>query len=93
MSLILPFFGPSRALPAVIERWTMHEDPIRPAVFVRWPELLAEVPLGQNSIRDMIARGDFPSPVPLGLRAVGFVRDEIEAWKAERIAARRGHGE
>ncbi|MET3789833.1 helix-turn-helix transcriptional regulator [Aquamicrobium terrae] len=66
----------------------MHDNP-SPS-FVRWPELLAEVPLGQNSIRDMISRGEFPAPVPLGPRTVGFVRDEIEAWKAERIAARGG---
>lgn len=68
----------------------MHDNPSPPVAFVRWPELLAEVPLGQNSIRDLIARGEFPAPVPLGPRAVGFVRDEIEAWKAERIAARGG---
>lgn len=68
----------------------MHDNPSPPVAFVRWPELLAEVPLGQNSIRDLIARGEFPEPVKLGPRSVGFIRDEIEAWKAERIAARGG---
>jgi len=68
----------------------MHDNPSTPLAFMRWPEVLSEIPVGANTVRDMIARGEFPAPVPLGPRTVGFVRDEIETWKAERIAARRG---
>jgi prophage regulatory protein len=68
----------------------MHDTPAAPLAFMRWPEVLSEIPVGANTVRDMIARGEFPAPVPLGPRTVGFVRDEVEAWKRERVAARGG---
>jgi prophage regulatory protein len=68
----------------------MHDDPSSPVEFMRWPEVLSEIPIGANTVRDLIARGKFPAPVPLGPRAVGFVRDEVEDWKRERIAERGG---
>ncbi len=70
----------------------MPDNPSTPLAFMRWSEVLSEIPVGANTVRDMIARGEFPSPVPLGPRTVGFVRDEIEAWKRERVAARGGQG-
>ena len=30
----------------------------------------------------------FPRPVKLGKRKAGFIRDEVDAWLARRIAAR-----
>jgi prophage regulatory protein len=42
----------------------------------------------RTQIYQAISAGEFPEPVPLGLRAVGWLSDEIEAWVAERIAAR-----
>ena len=36
------------------------------------------------------AQGKFPAAVPLGDKRVAFVRAEVEAWIAERIAARDG---
>lgn len=67
---------------------TTNTEPAATIEFVRWQQVLQEIPLGGNTIRDMIDRGEFPAPVTLGPRAVGFLRDEIEAWKQSRIAAR-----
>ena len=36
----------------------------------------------------MAAEGHFPSPVRLGERRIAFVRDEVNAWIDDRIAAR-----
>lgn len=36
---------------------------------------------------------DFPSPVRIGLNAVAFVLEEIEAWQERRMAEREGQGE
>lgn len=40
----------------------------------------------------MIERGEFCSPVKLGIRRKAFVRTEVEAWVADRIAASRPLG-
>lgn len=44
--------------------------------------------LGRSSIYKLIAQGSFPKPVQLGLRSVGWVDLEIEAWIADKIAKR-----
>lgn len=36
----------------------------------------------------MAAEGQFPKPVRLGERRIAYVRAEVEAWIADRIAAR-----
>lgn len=36
----------------------------------------------------MAKEGRFPSPVPIGLKRVAYVRSEVETWIDERIAAR-----
>lgn len=41
-----------------------------------------------SSIYEGIAAGTFPKPVPLGLRAVGWLEDEVEAWIDGRVAMR-----
>ena len=44
--------------------------------------------LGRSSIFKFIAAGTFPKPVPLGDRAVGWVKSEIEDWIMNKIADR-----
>ena len=42
-----------------------------------------------TAIYEKIKAGEFPAPISLGARAVGWVESEIEAWIATRIAATR----
>jgi len=56
--------------------------------FMRLTEVIRDTGLGRSSIYKRIAQGEFPKPVPLGGRAVGWVSDEIEAWILERIEER-----
>ncbi len=58
--------------------------------FMRLTEVIKDTGLGRSSIYKRIAEGEFPKPVPLGGRAVGWVSDEIEAWILERIEERDG---
>jgi len=36
----------------------------------------------------MMSRGEFPKPLPIGLRAVGWLESEVDAWLETRIAER-----
>lgn len=58
--------------------------------FMRLTEVIKNTGLGRSSIYKRIAEGEFPKPVPLGGRAVGWVSDEVEAWILERIEERDG---
>ena len=43
--------------------------------------------LARSTVYKWISRGQFPRPVKLGARAVGWHRSDIEAWIAGRPAA------
>ena len=38
--------------------------------------------LPRSSLYDRIKRGDFPAPIPLGARSVGWLEHEVDAWLA-----------
>jgi prophage regulatory protein len=44
--------------------------------------------LSRSSIYEQMANDDFPKPIPLGPRAVGWVESEVLAWQRKRIAKR-----
>ena len=37
-----------------------------------------------STLRDMIARGDFPPPLKIGKRAVRWRAEDVEAWITNR---------
>jgi prophage regulatory protein len=41
-------------------------------------------------IYELISDGQFPKPIPLGRRAVGWLESEIAEWQQSRIAERNG---
>ena len=53
----------------------------------RLPEVITICGLSRSTIYEMIGRGEFPAPVKLGARAVGWRRSDIEAWLASRQTA------
>lgn len=57
--------------------------------FLRLSDVKNQVGLGRSAIYDKIKRGDFPAPIHLGARAVGWLSDEICAWMDARIEASR----
>lgn len=44
--------------------------------------------LSRTMLNRYRAEGRFPAAVPLGERRVAFVKGEVDAWIADRIAAR-----
>ena len=55
----------------------------------RLPEVIAHTGLSRSTIYSMIAAGDFPTSINLGLRSVGWIAEEIEQWIQSRIDASR----
>jgi prophage regulatory protein len=55
---------------------------------LRLREVVQRTGLPISSSYEAMRVNAFPGSVPIGLRAVGWVEDEIEAWIAARIAER-----
>ena len=53
---------------------------------LRLPEVVEITGLGRSTIYAKVARGDFPSPIKLGQRAVGWIDSDVY----ELISAKRG---
>jgi prophage regulatory protein len=45
--------------------------------------------LSRSSIYAKAARGEFPRPVSLGARAVGWLSSDVEGWIADRVKLSR----
>ncbi len=52
---------------------------------LRLPEVKARTGLSRSSIYLRMANNEFPRPVSLGGRAVGWVEANVESWLAEKI--------
>ena len=60
-----------------------------PQRILRLPDVKTRTGLSRSTIYVRLADGDFPRPVSLGKRAIGWSEAEINAWISERIAASR----
>ncbi len=56
---------------------------------LRRPAVLARTGLSCSTIYDLMAKGQFPRRVKIGVRAVGWLESEVADWIASRIAASR----
>jgi prophage regulatory protein len=54
---------------------------------LRKPRVLEIVGIGNTSLYDLLKRGEFPRPIRLGVRAVGWRRSDVNAWLASRETA------
>jgi prophage regulatory protein len=57
---------------------------------LRMPEVCAKTGLSRPTIYERLKKHNFPSPISLGDRAIGFIESEIDEWIESRIAASRG---
>ena len=55
---------------------------------LRRPAVEAQVGLSRSTLYDQMRAGKFPRPVPIGLKAVGWLESDISKWLEERIAER-----
>ena len=72
---------PKRPMLAV----TTQNEPLN---LLRLREVCRRTCKSRSEIYRRIAAGDFPQPVKLGERAVAWPEHEVNAWIADRIAAR-----
>ena len=54
---------------------------------LRLPAVKNRTGLSRSTIYLRISRGNFPAPIPLGGRAVGWVESDIESWIRQQIEA------
>ena len=51
---------------------------------LRKPRVLAAIGMGNTWLHEAVKRGEFPAPMKLGARAVGWKRSDVEHWLASR---------
>jgi prophage regulatory protein len=57
--------------------------------FLRLPEVMQTVALSRSAIYEKVALSQFPKPVPLSGRAVGWLSSEVEDWCTAQVRASR----
>ena len=62
-----------------------------PQEILRRPAVTRKTGLASSSLYAAIARGEFPKPIKLGERSVGWLSREVDAW-IEARAAKRDEG-
>ena len=60
-----------------------------PISILRLPAVKTRTGLSRSTIYLRISEGDFPKPVSLGGRAVGWIEAEINDWLDQQIARSR----
>ena len=60
---------------------------------LRYPDVQRMTGLSRKTVERRLAAGDFPVPVRLGKRAVGFLSDEVQAWLKSQPRAKRSRAE
>lgn len=54
------------------------------AIIVRLPAVKEKTGLSRSTIYAQVAAGEFPQPVSLGVRAIGWFQSEIDDWLEKR---------
>lgn len=55
---------------------------------IRRSEVRERIGLSTSTLYEMIAAGDFPSPIPIGRQAVAWIESEVDAWIEQKIKQR-----
>ena len=71
----------------VRKRSSIYQDTDK-AELIRLPQVEAMTGRKRSSIYEDMAAGRMPKPIKVGPRAVAWLRADIEAWLAERVAER-----
>lgn len=57
---------------------------------LRLPNVQSRVKKSRSSIYLEMSRGDFPKPIKLGPRSVGWLESEVDEWIEKQIKKSRG---
>ena len=51
---------------------------------LRMPEVLSRIGLSRSTVWRLIKKEEFPKPIRLGGRAIGWIEDDVESWIQSR---------
>lgn len=57
---------------------------------IRLPAVLARTGLSRSTVYAAMGRDEFPAPLSLGARSVGWLESDIDTWLQTRIRLTRG---
>jgi prophage regulatory protein len=56
---------------------------------LRLPRVKERTGLSRSTIYLRISKGEFPAPISLGSRAVGWLESDVDTWLSQKIEAAR----
>ena len=56
---------------------------------LRKPEVIKTVGLKQTALYELISDGEFPRPIQLSKRSVGWLESEVQQWIKDQAEKRR----
>lgn len=56
---------------------------------LRLTEVIERTGLSRSTIYLRVSKGEFPSPISLGGRSIGFLEDEYDDWVAQQVEKSR----
>ena len=70
----------------------MHQNVHHDLAILRLPQVEQRTGLSRSTLYQYMKDGYFPKPVPLGLRAVGWLESDVSDWIATRVRIARQGG-
>jgi prophage regulatory protein len=58
--------------------------------FMDLPQVLDMTRASRSHVYALVAKGEFPAPIKLGLRSTRWLESEIQEWMESRISKSRG---
>ena len=69
--------------------WFKEYTNVAPPIILRLPDVRARTGLSRSTIYKRVAKNQFPKPISLGGRAVGWIEQEINEWVELQIKLSR----
>lgn len=66
-----------------------HQHATDGRFFMGFDDVCAATSLGPSTVKRMVRASEFPQPVAIGKRRVGWVRAEVVAWCELQVATAR----
>lgn len=68
--------------------WTNCQK-VQSMMIMRLPAVSGVTGLPRSTLYQYMKTNQFPKPVKLGVRSVGWVKEEVDAWLAKRMELRQ----
>lgn len=68
--------------------WT-NSQKVQSMVIMRLPAVSEVTGLPRSTLYQYMKNNRFPKPVKLGVRSVGWIKEEVDAWLAKRMELRQ----